>query len=630
MSIEVRDGVTVIEGEARVLVSADYPYYRDRPEVWADRLTALRDVLGIDVITSYIPWRHHQPLADSPPDFTGHTHPSRNVVGFLELCHRLGLKVVAKPGPFIHAEVDYGGLPDWVCPDADPAIEPLLDVEGKASRWFYGSGPGGKPLPAPLAEPFAGLVQEWLSAVGSKVLDAATWPEGPVILMQIANEGIYTNGARPVTAYDFSPSSVEFFRATTGRHEPPRSAGEDPMLLADWGRYHAVYLSTVYRRWAEAVGCRVPTVINLNPPTVEDLDDWLVRVDPSSWGGIAYGFTNWMGVVSSEADAHFRYVTAAKLAPGPNLEENWGFSQLYDPAYGDATTSFHQSLLALAAGATGFNVYTGVSTSGWPRELDSQTASPYPDCSPIAADGTATVKAPAVRALADFFARHGVEFLESTPVVGGSFGLYRPWSGIAAWDVMDNGEALRAFHARMRAAGHDYRIADLATDVAGHERITIPGGRFMHRSVQEALARSGAAIEVLGQVPVLDENLEPCTVLADALGTQVPALPEPPARVVAGSADVYVRRHPDRDVAYLTVLVQDDNAGTVRVQYGTRSLEVVAARGGAAVIRIVGGRLDDLLVKGVNGYLGSSVAASVSLDGQTVGLEEPGDLYRLA
>ncbi|NUW34334.1 beta-galactosidase [Nonomuraea sp. SMC257] len=638
MTIEVHEGVIVVDGEPRVLVSADYPYYRDDPARWPDRLRALRDDLGIEVVTCYIPWRHHQPEADTPPDFTGHTAPGRDVVGFLGLCHRLGLKVVAKPGPFVHAELTYGGLPDWVCPERNPAIEPVLDASGEPARWADSPARApGRPLPAPLAEPFATLAGEWLAAVGAKVLDAAAHPNGPVILTQIANEGVYTDGARPLTAYDYSPSALALHRERTGRAEPPRTGREDTATLTGWGRFHAAYLAEVYRRWAEAVNGRVPVVVNLNPPTVEALDDWLARVCPPLWGGIAYGFTNWMGVVSADPDAWFRYVVAAKLAPGPNMEENWGFSQLYDRAYQDAATSFHQSLLALAAGATGFNVYTGVSTSGWAASLDSATPSPYPDCAPIAADGSATAKAPAVAALAGFLARHGAEFLTCVPVTGGSFGLYRPYAGLAAWDAGDSvvcGRSLRAFHDRMRAVGHDYRIVDLETgDLAGHPRLTVPGGPFLHRHVQRALAghiAAGGVVEVDGAVPVLDEDLNPCTVLAAALPPGPPPAPAPPrARVVAGAADVFLRTHPERDVAHLTVLVRDGNEGPVRIDLDGRELEVVAARGGAAVIRLEAGELDDALVKGVNRYLGSEVAASVRLGGRAHAATAPADLYRV-
>jgi beta-galactosidase len=664
VTIEIRGGVAVSDGEARVLVTADYPYYRDDPAVWPDRLRAIRDELGIEVITCYLPWRHHQPEAGTAPDFTGGTHPARNVVGFLALCHGLGLKVIAKPGPFIHAEVTYGGLPDWVCPDADPEIEPLLDGSGGISRWADSPAHRpGRPLPAPLGPAFLARTGEWLSAVGKEVIAGAAQdgPDGgPVIALQIANEGIYTSGALPLTAYDYSPSGLAFFRdrlrswygtpeAYNAIHEtayggwdeiappPPTASGVASMpARADWGRCHAEYLAEVYRVWAHATGSALPVLVNLNPPTVAELDDWLARVRPELWGDISYGFTNWMGVVSADPDAQARYVFAAKRAPGPNMEENWGFSQLYDPAYADAATSFHQSLLAMAAGATGVNVYTGVSTSGWAADLDSAHTGAYPDCSPIAADGTATEKAPVVRAMAEFFARHGAEFLECEPVATAAFGLYLPYAGIAALSGPDGpqcGRALRAFHDRMRAAGTDYGLLDLETvapeRLAGFESVTVPGGPFMHRGVQRLLAgylAGGGRVLVDGPTPTLDEYLRPCSLFRPS--DPLPAGPAPVA-VLYGEADAFLRTHPERDVHYLTVLVQAGNDGPVGVRTPYGDVEVVSARGGAAIVRLAGGALGDLVVKGLNGFLGSAVAAGVTFAGETATAGHPADLVRL-
>ncbi|MGP4097632.1 beta-galactosidase [Nonomuraea sp. KM90] len=648
MVIEVRDGVAVVDGVPRVLVTADYPYYRDDPAVWADRLRAVRDELGIEVVTCYLPWRHHQPEAGTAPDFTGVTHPARDVTGFLALCHELGLRVVAKPGPFIHAEVSYGGLPDWVCPDADPSIEPLLDAAGAPSRW--GDGAATRTLPAPLGPAFLTRATQWLSAVGKEVLAGAE----AVIAVQIANEGIYTSGALPLTAYDYSASGVAFYRdRLRAWYGTPQAYNEvhgtafgdwaevgppvtGLLALADWGRFHADYLAEVYRVWTQAVGSDLPVVVNLNPPTVPELDDWLARVRPELWDGISYGFTNWMGVVSADPGAQARYVIAAKRAPGPNLEENWGFSELYDPAYIDGATSFHQSLLAMAAGATGFNVYTGVATSGWAPELDAAHAGPYPDCAPIDAGGAATGKAPVVRALADFFAAHGAEFLECAGVRRDAFGLYLPYAGIAALSGPGGpgcGRALLAFHERMRARGLDYGLVELESvtpeELAAYRTVTVPGGPFMHRRVQELLAAYAAAggrVLVDGPVPELDERLRPCALLAPS--------PAPPPEageglVLYGEADAFLRSHPGRDVHYLTVLVQTGNEGPIglRTPYGT--VEVVAAEGGGAVLRLAGGRLGDMVVKGLNAYLDCAVEASVRLNGVRVGATGPGDLVRI-
>ncbi|MCZ4098716.1 hypothetical protein C8250_034330 [Streptomyces sp. So13.3] len=677
MRIELRDGILHTDGVPGLLATADYPYYRDHASVWRKRLRTLRDETGIRVISSYIPWRHHQPDADSPPDFTGATRPDRDLLGFLRICAELGLSVIAKPGPFIHAETNYGGLPDWICPLTNPRVEATLDADGERVCW-NGSRRGADgamerwPLPAPLGAHFAARVGEWMSAVDKEVLRATTAPDGPVVLVQIANEGLFTDGAQPLWSYDYSAPGLAFFHSGLAQHyatldayneihgtrhqdwtaiEPPRkprSPGDpgtpaEQLALADWGRYHSELLSEAYYSWTEALSPTVPVLVNLNPPAEHhhSFDDWLTRVRPETWNGIGYGFTNWMGVVSTDHTAHARYVIAAKRAAGPNLEENWGFSELYDRAYAAGATSFHQSLLALAAGATGINVYTGIATSDWGEDLDVMHTPPYPDCPPIDAQGRPTQKAATVRMLVDYFDAHGAEFLAAEQVTGASWALYAPYAAVAAWSPETNhsandagaacGRPLRAFHDAMRAAGRDYRIVDLESanreTLAAHPHLVLHGGPFMHRRVQQLLAdhlADGQTLELHGQGPLLDELLRPCTLLIDALAAKTPQRPQAVGFPVisTGSADAYWRTV-SPDTGHLTVLVQSDNEGPVTVDLPlgagrTATVRIDAARGGAAVIRIAAGELDDFLVIGLNPFLDSAVAPSVSLDGITV------------
>ncbi len=169
-----------------------------------------------------------------------------------------------------------------------------------------------------------------------------------------------------------------------------------------------------------------------------------------------------MGVVSANRDSHARYVTAAKRAPGPNLEENWGFSKLYDPAYADGATSYHQTLLALAAGATGFNVYTGVNTAGWTDELDKPARVALPRLRPHRRERRGHPQGPhaEVDVRLPGAARRGVPGVR--PERAGAYGLYLPYAGIAAFspegaDAPQLGRSLRAYHERRRAEGDRLR-----------------------------------------------------------------------------------------------------------------------------------------------------------------------------
>ena len=113
-SFAYRDGRFLRDGEPYFVRGVEYQYYRDRPERWQARLRQLA-AAHAGVITFYVPWRHHLVERSGGRqrfDFEGATRPSRDLVGFIGHCADLGLQVIAKPGPFVHSELNIGGLPD--------------------------------------------------------------------------------------------------------------------------------------------------------------------------------------------------------------------------------------------------------------------------------------------------------------------------------------------------------------------------------------------------------------------------------------------------------------------------------------------------------------------------------------
>lgn len=63
---------------------------------------------------------------------------------------------VVKPGPFIHAETDFGGLPDFV--EGGKFYEAMLDNEEHERIWH-------KALPAPFDQKFEKAVCDWFRVV---------------------------------------------------------------------------------------------------------------------------------------------------------------------------------------------------------------------------------------------------------------------------------------------------------------------------------------------------------------------------------------------------------------------------------------------------------------------------------
>ena len=93
-----------------ITIVGEYPYYRARITDWVVDLARLHSE-GIEAISFYIPWRLHE-RSSGDIDFTGADVSNANLDQFFDLLQNQGLKAVVKPGPFIHAEVRYGGPPD--------------------------------------------------------------------------------------------------------------------------------------------------------------------------------------------------------------------------------------------------------------------------------------------------------------------------------------------------------------------------------------------------------------------------------------------------------------------------------------------------------------------------------------
>lgn len=677
--IQMDKGIYTVDGQGQIMVSADYPYYRDDRDNWRDRLTRLRDDCGINIITFYIPWRHHQPHPDAHPDFDGHSQANRDVLHFVRLCAELNLYCIAKSGPFIHAETNFGGLPDWVSPSNTPAIEAWQNAMGAPNTWSgaqideQGFVSGAEwALPAPFDPLFLTMVRQWLAIVGREVIAPHSYSSGPIIFVQIANEGIYSDG-HLLWDYDYSPSTLGRYRAWLAAQydddiqrynqqcgtaysdwqaiDPPRQkpvSGErrDLQPYIDWGRWCGLLYEAVYREWGAALAVETPLLVNPNPPQADEggVDAWLARVVPERWPSVHYGFTNWIGDVTADVSAYDRYLLAAKRARGVNLEENWGFSKLYDPSYVDAATSFYQTLLAIAGGASGYNVYTGVSTAAWDQRLDALHERPYPATAPITATGELLPKAATLRLLNRFWAEHGAEFLACDAEARLAFGLYLPYAACAAWgaavpDMPICGTALVAFQREMAARGADYGLINLeADDWGSYEAIALAGGRWLDATIAERLhdyAEAGGYVYFTGQIPRWDMRGRALDTLAHPRVVLIPdwgALPPLPTRA-RGNAPLWVRAHPEEQVYYAIVLIPSGGPTTaeydIKLADQMHRLTVRAALGGGALLRIAAGRIASALVKGRNDWLGSAVAPSCLLDGAGPALDTVGDFLWL-
>jgi beta-galactosidase len=104
----------LLHGEPFRIISGAMHYFRIHPDLWADRLRKAR-LMGLNTVETYVPWNLHQPDPDSPLVLDGLLDLPR----YLSLARAEGLHVLLRPGPYICAEWDGGGLPSWLTTDPD-------------------------------------------------------------------------------------------------------------------------------------------------------------------------------------------------------------------------------------------------------------------------------------------------------------------------------------------------------------------------------------------------------------------------------------------------------------------------------------------------------------------------------
>lgn len=144
-------------GEAYRVLSGTVQYFRIHPAQWRDRLLKLK-ACGLNTVETYACWNLHE-RKEGVFDFTG----GLDLAAYLDLAAELGLTVIFRPGPYICAEWDMGGLPSW-----------LLTYPGIRLRCSH-------PV-------YMEKVQRYLEKIFEIVRPRLVSNGGNIIMMQIENE----------------------------------------------------------------------------------------------------------------------------------------------------------------------------------------------------------------------------------------------------------------------------------------------------------------------------------------------------------------------------------------------------------------------------------------------------------
>lgn len=174
MSITYHNKQFLIDGKPRLLLFAEFHYYRTNPDMWQEKIDLIKES-GAHGIATYIPWLIHE-YKEQDFDFTGKYHPENNLVGFMDLVAKNDLYFIARPGPFIMAEMKNDGIPFWVYKDY-PKVVP--------TSWF--EEPSRTVTLDYLAPDFLQLSKRYYEQV-IPLIAKHQYPQGNTLAIQLDNE----------------------------------------------------------------------------------------------------------------------------------------------------------------------------------------------------------------------------------------------------------------------------------------------------------------------------------------------------------------------------------------------------------------------------------------------------------
>lgn len=168
--LTVQNGQFLLDGKPFQIYSGAMHYFRIPREYWEDRLLKLK-AAGFNTVETYVCWNLHEPCPGEF-DFSG----MLDIAEYLRIAQKAGLYAIVRPGPYICAEWDFGGLPAWLLKDKNMRL-----------RCNYA--------------PYLDCVRRFYLALGAQIQGALLKNGGNIIAMQVENEyGSYGNDKQYLAA----------------------------------------------------------------------------------------------------------------------------------------------------------------------------------------------------------------------------------------------------------------------------------------------------------------------------------------------------------------------------------------------------------------------------------------------
>lgn len=157
MEFKIEKNEFVLNGEPIKLISGAVHYFRNMKCTWRDIFKKMK-AMGLNCVETYCAWNMHEKKMDEF-DFSGNL----DICEFIKIAGEEGLLAIVRPGPYICAEWEFGGLPWW--------LQTLEDMEIRCQNKTY-------------MERF----EKYLSALFEQIRPYLVTNGGNIIMLQCENE----------------------------------------------------------------------------------------------------------------------------------------------------------------------------------------------------------------------------------------------------------------------------------------------------------------------------------------------------------------------------------------------------------------------------------------------------------
>ncbi|MBW4438413.1 MAG: beta-galactosidase [Pleurocapsa minor GSE-CHR-MK-17-07R] len=552
-----KDGQFWLNGQPVFIHAGEFHYFRTPVAQWEHSLNLLRQA-GLNTLAAYIPWLWHQPQV-GVTDLDGHTHPLRDLAGFLDLAADMGFWLIPRPGPYIMAETINEGVPPWVFSQHPDAA--FIDQTGTRQN-----------IVSYLHPDFLRCVDSWYEAVFGVLAPRQVTRGGKILMVQLDNEMGMIHWVRNIV--DTNPDTLARFaawlQATYGAGLAARYPAGDlagflraqistptgeygARMLEDYRHFFRGYLREYTGQlWsrARAHGLEVPPVINVHgftntmggrsfPIGLSQLTDAMAldgMISATDVYPIYIGEGNYTQIVLLNA------MTRALHNPQQPLFSIEFQSGGYQD-HGSAQSSMYDlhSRLSIACGMRAINHYLFFAGENDPVLSPVKRHDWGP---PVRVDGTVRRHYHRYGKLSATLTAYGTALVTALPKTVASIGFQiddfmtevgnvatRPADDVL---VHQRNDILFDFIGRGLSLTHrPYDALELARqplDAAHTPVLFTMLDKRCDASVQHKLVeyvRAGGRLVIAGRMPDAERNGAPCAVLRDAVGVQI-ARTDPP------------------------------------------------------------------------------------------------------